>query len=651
MTGFSPADALRLSFVDDAGFLGDGRHGYYSVTAVDGDRDTTGLWLFDRTDGTSREVTGSFRDPRWPRPAPDGERLAFVADVDGTPQVLIASAGGAGVLTALAHGVSGAPSWSPKGEAVAFVAGSDERRDPSRPYRASRPTWRYEGVGVIEDALRDVYVADTDSGQVRRLTTTQSVCDDPRWSPDGQRIVFRVSFPPDGRPWAAKPSAHVVDVRTGEHTVTVGDWGGVLEADWCPDGERIVFRGAPAVPGTADIHDAKHDLWTVDARGGTPECRTAGLLGGVGVWLEFDHPTHGGATRANLRVDAAADAVYARAQRGGDVVVCRAGLSGDENLELMLAVEGRSCFLADADPAGDNLLYVASTLVEPPELYLRDGDGERRITHLNDEVLGEQPQTQSFTVEVPDGPRIDAWAVTPPGDGPFPVVLAIHGGPWDAYGTVFMADHHLLAGVGIAVVFANFRSSGGYGTQFMQSLHGRWGPLGEHDHHAVLDRAIELGIADPDRLGVYGLSHGGFATCWLAGRSNRFRPGVAENPVVNFTTEYALMDSPWWVAPTLGALPDEDPGLYAELSPITYAKDCTTPLLFVVGEADLRCPPAESEQYYRVLQSNGVEAQLQRLPGANHLGSWTGPVPARAAQNDALVEWFSHHLLDGGDAS
>jgi dipeptidyl aminopeptidase/acylaminoacyl peptidase len=93
--------------------------------------------------------------------------------------------------------------------------------------------------------------------------------------------------------------------------------------------------------------------------------------------------------------------------------------------------------------------------------------------------------------------------------------------------------------------------------------------------------------------------------------------------------------------------PEDDPAASIERSPLTYAPDCTAPLLFVLGDDDLRCPATEAEQYYRILRRRGVPTEMLRLPDSDHIGSWVGPVPARAAQNEALVEWFTRHLLGG----
>jgi dipeptidyl aminopeptidase/acylaminoacyl peptidase len=207
-----------------------------------------------------------------------------------------------------------------------------------------------------------------------------------------------------------------------------------------------------------------------------------------------------------------------------------------------------------------------------------------------------------------------------------------------------MIDFQLLVGAGCAVVIHNFRGSGGYGKDFEAKILGRWGEQGSIDHHAAVDEAIRVGVADPDRLGVCGLSHGGFATCWLLGTSDRFKAGVAENPVNSFTSSFGVMDTAWWLRGEFGGTPDEVAEAYRERSPLTYAGNCRTPLLFVVGESDWRCHAIESEQYYRVLKLNGVPSEMLRLPDSSHTGSLTGPVPARIAQNEALVDWFQRYL-------
>ena len=532
---FVPGDALRLRFVSEAGFIPHGPLGYYCVSAVDieSTSELLSLWLFDRRKGAPRQVTGEFANPRAACSSADGAHLAFIADVDGLAQLwsFAVGTGALDMLTALPQGVSGAPAWSPNGELLAFTAPPQMPRDPSVPYRVDRATTRYEGIGVIDDAVRDIYLLRVATGAVSRLTSDRSINQDPRWSPDGKSVLFRASFVPDEE-WTGKPSACVIEVASGERRVVVRDWGGVSAAEWCPRGDGLVFAGVEAAPGTADAYKRKQDLWTVDAMGGTPVCRTENLAAGIGVWLEFDHPTCLTYHQPRIRLDASGETAYVSAQRGCDVGICMVSLVGDEDVDFAVAPKNRTCFLQDVDAADRALLYVSSTLVDPAELFLRDSAGDRRVTKLNDEVTQGliQPDVTELEITAPDGLRIEGWALTPPGEGPFPAVLCIHGGPFDAYGSIFMADWHLLVGAGFAVVFSNFRGSGGYGNEFHQALQGRWGEIGEPDHLATIDHAIEIGVADPELLGVYGLSHGGFATCWLAGRTRHFHRGHRRKP-------------------------------------------------------------------------------------------------------------------------
>jgi dipeptidyl aminopeptidase/acylaminoacyl peptidase len=301
-----------------------------------------------------------------------------------------------------------------------------------------------------------------------------------------------------------------------------------------------------------------------------------------------------------------------------------------------------STYLVDSD--GVSLLCLAMTFVDPPELTL---DG-RRVTHLNDDLLRDvaRPEVRRLDVSAPDGLRIETWALVPAGDqGPWPTLLHPHGGPWTAsMGNGYSIDHHLLVDAGFAVVVHNFRGSGGYGYEFVEKITHGWGPNAGQDHHAALDAAIAAGVADPERLGVFGLSHGGYATCWLVGTSDRFKAAVAENPVTSFVTYFGVSHGESWVPMEMGGYPWEVPDVYRERSPLTYASSCRTPLLFVIGESDLNCHQTEAEQYYRVLKTNGVPTEMLRLPNAHHGGTWSGPIPARDAQNEALVGWFRRYV-------
>jgi dipeptidyl aminopeptidase/acylaminoacyl peptidase len=150
---------------------------------------------------------------------------------------------------------------------------------------------------------------------------------------------------------------------------------------------------------------------------------------------------------------------------------------------------------------------------------------------------------------------------------------------------------------------------------------------------------------------VCGLSGGGNLTCWIVGQTDRFKAAVPENPVTNWLSFYGVADiGRWFAVAEMGCLPWESPEAYLRQSPITYAHRCTTPTLLVQGEADLRCPAEQSEQFYAVLKANGCVVEMLRIPNSSHVGAIAGAIPARRAQNEALLGWMNRYVPAGEPA-
>jgi dipeptidyl aminopeptidase/acylaminoacyl peptidase len=637
-----------LRFPRSAGFLGNGDC-FHTISEIADDPATerTTLWLFENQAGTARRLAHELDDVASPVASPDRGRIAFIGMIEGRPQICVVSVehNAVEVLTQFAQGVTGPIQWSPDGASIAFTAGPSNRRDPATPFWVTRSIYRFDGLGYLDEAIQEIYVIDVETREVRRLTNDGAVASSPKWSPDGEHLLYLIALAADDE-WSWYPHPHVLHVASGARHVILGEAWGILSAVWARDGERIVFIGAPSRDGMPP-NLQKYDLWTVEATGGEPMCHTRSLRAGVGSRLLADLPIYDLVSGNCICLSETANAAYVSAQAGTEVGIWRVGLGTDVIAPVVM--DPGTHILLDIDEA-DRLLYLSSTLTKTPDLFVTEGDQQataRRITALNDELLRDiaPPAARWMKVTAPDGLVLDACLMTPEDMAPpHPTVLCIHGGPYRAYGNLFMIDFHILAGAGFAVLFSNFRGSAGYGTEFMQALVGRWGPLGMVDHLATLDCAVELGIADPARLGVYGLSHGGYATCWLLGHTDRFSAGIAENPVTSLTSMYGVCDFPTLMTVEFGALPHEAPDTYTEVSPLTYAAQCATPLLFIVGENDLRCPPCEAEQYYRILKANRCPTAMLRLPNSDHVGSYTGPPVVRGAQNEALVDWFTRYL-------
>lgn len=223
----------------------------------------------------------------------------------------------------------------------------------------------------------------------------------------------------------------------------------------------------------------------------------------------------------------------------------------------------------------------------------------------------------------------------------------MHGGPHNSYGNIFHFEAQMFAGAGYAVLMINHRGSVGYGNEFANATFGDWGNLDYQDLMAGVDSVIARGIADPDRMGCCGLSFGGYMSCWIVGQTDRVKAAVPEEPITNILSMYGTSDIGTNGFPLeLGGKPHEIIDTYLRCSPITHAHKCTTPTLLIQGDADYRCPPEQSEQFYTVLKANGCTVEMLRLPWSPHMGAIAGPLPWRKAQNDALLDWMNRYVLE-----
>lgn len=639
-----PEDLFEFHFLLDAQLSPDGKTVAFVVSHTDTEKeeDDAAIWLLALETNESRQLTSGLAKDTNPRWSPDGRQIAFHSTRGEKPQIyLIPVCGGeARAITTMAQGVEGGPAWSPDGKLIAFTAGPEvEPQDPKKPYRVSRHIYRFDEVGYLTNVVQDIYVTPSKGGKSLQLTDDGIQNTVPAWSPDGREILYMATMFPDSH--RIYPALKVVNLD-GEVRDLVLDWGYAMSGAWMPDGEKVVFIGRPI-----DLpNGSQNKLWLMDREGGEPECRTKGLDLQVGGGLQPDMPVL--RTFPNILLSEDGMEAYVQVQDGGMVQIYSVTLNGPESWAPVVTGE-RSCTPLDMD--GGHLLFTSSTLDNPTDIYLTDLDGsnEKQLTHLNANLLNELdlPQVEHLIFHSVDREKVEGWIMKPTtGEAPYPTILYIHGGPHSAFGHVFSFDFQMLAGSGYAVLFINQRASTGYGDEFSTKIIGDWGNLDYEDLMAGVDYAIEQDIADPDRLGVCGLSGGGNLTCWIVGQTDRFKAAVPENPVTNWVSFYGVSDiGPSFAVNEMGGLPHEIPEVYRRCSPITYAHRCTTPTLLVQGELDFRCPAEQSEQFYAILKANDCIVEMLRLPNSTHTGSIRGAPIIRRAQNEALLGWMNLYVL------
>jgi dipeptidyl aminopeptidase/acylaminoacyl peptidase len=638
-----PEDLFQLKSIHDARLSPDGKRIVYALSWVEIDKNEeyANLWLLALDSGEARRLTtGDQRDssPAW---SPDGKSLAFLSTRSGKTQIhLIPVDGGeAQKLTDLKQGVAGEPVWSPDGKSIAFSASKPhEEEKEGKPYRITRAIYRFNDAGYLRQVLQDIYTISLKSGEVQQLTDEEWNNYAPRWSPDGKEILFLSCWDPDS--FSTHARLKIINLQ-GQVRPGNGEWGNVMQAQWLPDGEHIAFLGLPE----NSLLGTKSDLWVIDMESNVITCRTPDLPIGVGGDLQGDFPAV--EFQGRLCISGDGEDAFVRVQNGGALGIYRVALKGEEEWEPLVTGE-RLAALMDANR--ETLLYMVSSMHATADLYISDSRGqhERRLTYVNQGYAStwHLPEVEHLLFPSQDDTQIEGWLMKPPtGKPPYPTVLYIHGGPNGAFGSVFAFDFHMLAGAGYAVLFINPRGSSGYGSDFATVIKGDWGNLDYQDLMAGVDHVIEQGLADPQRLGVTGLSYGGYMSSWIVGHTDRFKAAVPENPVINLVSLYGTGDiSPDVLAVAMGGKPHEIPEVYRKCSPITYAQDCTTPTLLIQGESDYRCPAEQSEQFYTSLQASGCVVEMLRLPGGSHVGSITGAPVLRLAQNQALLDWMDRYV-------
>jgi dipeptidyl aminopeptidase/acylaminoacyl peptidase len=215
-----------------------------------------------------------------------------------------------------------------------------------------------------------------------------------------------------------------------------------------------------------------------------------------------------------------------------------------------------------------------------------------------------------------DGLTIQAYLTLPKGVEAknLPVVVNPHGGPWARDYWRFNSEVQFLANRGYAVLQMNYRGSTGYGKKFWEASFKEWGKKMQDDITDGVEYLKKEGIADPERIAIYGGSYGGYAT--LAGIT--FTPDLYACAVdyVGVSNLFTFMNTipPYW-KPYIEQFhemvgdPKKDSALVAEASPALHADQIKVPLFIAQGANDPRVNKAESDQMVEALKKRGVDVE------------------------------------------
>lgn len=240
--------------------------------------------------------------------------------------------------------------------------------------------------------------------------------------------------------------------------------------------------------------------------------------------------------------------------------------------------------------------------------------------------------------------KVKGWVLYPKDYNPnhsYPAILDIHGGPKTIYGKIFFHEMQYWANEGYVVFYSNPRGSDGKGDDF-SDIRGKYGTIDYDDIMAFTDKVIQkVPSIDKQRMFVTGGSYGGFMTNWIVGQTNRFKAAATQRSISNWLTFHGTADIGFYFSQdqTAGHPSDDTTKLWNQ-SPMKYAKNIKTPLLFIHSDMDYRCPMEQAIQLYTIVKQNGVMSKLVWFKGETHELSRSGKPQGRIKRLEEITNWF-----------
>ena len=611
------------------------------------------LWRIPLDGGAPRRITRGFRDGA-PKLSPDGRLIGFLRSAPGQPpQLAIVPADGGeplvvtdrtlGVIDfAFTQDATRAVFVSPVPEEDRYGTLDGVAAAAEDPRHFTTLTFRHNGQGYTPDQRRHLFVVDLPDpfGEppvkpVGRAAKGQdeapSLVPAARQVTDGDydhtepvvagESVIVVSARHEGRDLDRRDDLYRIDLASGDAALltdpaTVGT--GLGAASPVVVGDDVYFLAVDLGPDGTDFVAKNAAVYRVPVAGGPvtrltdPEDLDFTQLAGAGERLLGVRHTRGAGAAVRIAPDGA--------------------------IETLAAPEGAS--ISQIAAGGGAVVAAVATPVSPGEVA-RLGSSCALLTDFAAGLAGVMPARELLSTS-PDGQQVQGWVLVPEGEGPHPVLLNIHGGPYAAFGPTFFDEAQVYVAAGYAVVLCNPRGSNSYGQAFGRAIQGDFGNLDMADVLAFLDHALATvpGL-DADRVGVMGGSYGGYLTAWLIAHEHRFAAAIVERGYLDPASFVGASDIGAFFA---HAYNTSDPATMDAQSPLLLAHQVKTPTLVLHSEDDLRCPISQALRYYTELKLAGVEAELLVFPGENHELSRSGRPWHRRQRFEAILEWWRRYL-------
>lgn len=649
---------LDLEDVNSPRISPDGRTIVYTRRWVDKVNDTweSAIWVMD-ADGSRNRFLVKGGAPTW---SPDGSRIAYVAAAEEPKgaQIFVRWMDAEGATTQVTR-VTEAPGslrWSPDGKWIGFTMFTPKSED-----------WAIEMPAPPANA---------------------------KWTPP-PRVVNRLHYRMDRAGFSRAGYTHLFVVPSdggSPRQVTSGDWslGAAFDAltfsvmwDWLPDGKTALVEGLAEGDGDRNYRDSNIyavDLATGKLRRLTPErgTWTSPVVSPDGSKIVFSgYPYTRQTYRAADLYVMNVDGTGARNISGGlDRDPAFFGLSG-----LLWAPDGSGVYISPEDRGTHNVLFMPldgsgpKTLTSGPQVIMlggiskagvlvgtrstftapsdvvrltrgRSGLDMAQVTDVNADLLAGKKlaQAEEIWYTSSGGAKVQGWIVKPIGferGKQYPLLLEIHGGPHGMYSVGFDYMWQAWAANGYVVLYTNPRGSTGYGTAFGNAIDRAYPSVDYDDLMAGVDSVVGRGYVDRGRMYVAGCSGGGVLSSWVIGHTDRFAGAAVRCPVIDWMSFTGHTDVPLFTYNFFEKPFWEDPTQWLKQSSLMYVGNVKTPTVIMTGNLDMRTPMPQSEEYYSALKMRGVPTTLLRFENEWH---GTESVPSNWMRTQLyMMSWFAKY--------
>ncbi len=555
-----------------------------------------------------------------PRVSPDGKRMVYtVSEAVTTPeksefvsQIWMANiAAKENVQITFGDKSSTNPKWSPDGNWIAFTSNRKDNKN-------------------------NLYLLSLNGGEAEPLTDVKSAVTNFAWSPDGRSIAFTMTDPKseeEEKNDKAKNDFRWVDEnlkmsrlyvltiqkdangKREPRKLTTSNYN-VDEFDWSPDSSRIAFSHSKTPVAndwtTSDVSIIEVATAKVAVLANTPAAESSPIYAPDGnsiAILVSDNPPRWAQTGV-IQVFATNATNASNIAQPKSLI---ASYDGQPSIAGWSA-DGRRIYFSEAKGTATQIyaLDVAANRIEEiktsPAVY-------------SAVALNRSGTTFAFVRQTPDTPG-DAYVASV---SDFSPVQISH----------VNADLRMPS-VGRTEVI-RWKAKDGKEIEGLLTY-----PVGYQNGQRVpVDRVIEMGVADPDRLGVMGWSYGGFMTSWIVTQTHRFKAASAGAPVTNLMSFNGTADIPSFIPDYFGGQSWDVMDRYQKHSPMFNVKGVTTPTMIQQGDADVRVPISQGYEFYNALKVQGVPTRMLVLPRQPH-----GPNEPKMqlAAMKANLEWFEKYL-------